>query len=262
MNYYKIILEKYRKKELTKYLFWKLGLQKFFRKQFFTNPIRYFKFLYYKNKLSRIENYDEDFLNSKFKLLRNKKSDIFLHLDTLYEYSRESSSIFETGVRGVVSSWAFLKALNDSGVKNTKLLLNDIDECDVKKKKKVAQNINVELNYIWQDNLSLNLDNTFDIIFIDTLHVYGQLIRELNKFSKICNKYLIMHDTTVDGIQGEILRRNLNINDFSLQLGIPVEELNIGLWPAVEEFLNNNQNWILHKKYEHNNGLTILRKIY
>ena len=102
--------------------------------------------------MSRIENYDEDFLNSKFKLLRNKKSDIFLHLDTLYEYSRESSSIFETGVRGVVSSWAFLKALNDSGVKNTKLLLNDIDECDVSDLKKVAQNINVELNYIWQDN--------------------------------------------------------------------------------------------------------------
>ena len=69
-----------------------------------------------------------------------------------------------------------------------------------------------------------------------------------------------MHDTTVDGIQGEILRRNLNINDYSLQLGIPVEELNRGLWPAVEEFLNNNQNWKLHKKYEHNNGLTILKK--
>ena len=34
MNYYKIILEKYRKKELTKYLFWKLGLQKFLENNF------------------------------------------------------------------------------------------------------------------------------------------------------------------------------------------------------------------------------------
>ena len=76
MKYLKIILEKYQK-ELTKYLFWKLGLQKLFRKQFFTNPIRYFKFLYYKNKLSNIEGYGEDYLNNKFKLLRNKKSDIF-----------------------------------------------------------------------------------------------------------------------------------------------------------------------------------------
>ena len=152
MKYLKIILEKYQKKELTKYLFWKLGLQKLFRKQFFTNPIRYFKFLYYKNKLSNIEGYGEDYLNNKFKLLRNKKSDIFLHLDTLYEYSRESSSIFETGVRGVVSSWAFLKALNDAGIENNKLLLNDIDECDVSDLKKVAQNINIDLSYIWQDN--------------------------------------------------------------------------------------------------------------
>jgi hypothetical protein len=33
--------------------------------------------------------------------------DIFEHLPTLYKYASECESVFETGVRGVVSSWAF-----------------------------------------------------------------------------------------------------------------------------------------------------------
>ena len=42
--------------------------------------------------------------------------------------------------------------------------------------------------------------------------------------------------------------------------GYPKEEIEKGLWPAVEEFLENNSNWKLYKKFTHNNGLTILKK--
>ena len=34
-----------------------------------------------------------------------------------------------------------------------------------------------------------------------------------------------------------------------------------GLWPAVEEFLENNTNWKIKERYTNNNGLTILEKI-
>ena len=40
----------------------------------------------------------------------------------------------------------------------------------------------------------------------------------------------------------------------------PVEEINCGLWKAVEEFLKNNADWVLHERYTNNNGLTILKK--
>jgi len=262
MKLFRLIFDKYQKKEILKYLFWKLGLQKLFRMQIFTHPIKYLKYLYFRTRLSSRTTFDEVFLNTKFNLLKNKKSDIFLHLDTLYKYASESESVMETGVRGVVSSWAFLKGLKDSDNENCKFFLNDIEECNIFELEKVAQNVNVDLTYSWQNNLDLEIDTNFDIVFIDTLHVYGQLRKELNKFSKITNKYLIMHDTTVDGIQGEILRRNLNIHKYSTQMGIPVDELSKGLWPAVEEFLSKNQNWILHRKYDYNNGLTILKKIH
>ena len=128
------------------------------------------------------------------------------------------------------------------------MFLNDIEECDIFDLQQVSKNLSIDLKWSWEDNLSLEVTSNFDIVFIDTLHVYGQLIRELDKFSKICDKYIILHDTTVDGADGEILRRNLDINKFSQMLNMPKNELSKGLWPTVEEFLHTNKNWVLHKK--------------
>ena len=96
--------------------------------------------------------------------------------------------------------------------------------------------------------------------FIDTWHIYGQLKRELDKFSKVTNKYIIMHDTTVDEIYGETIRSGWNAHQQSLDTGFTVEEINCGLWKAVEEFLQNNPDWTLLERYTNNNGLTILQK--
>lgn len=46
--------------------------------------------------------------------------DIHEHLHTLYRYTRECDSVFETGVRGVVSSWVFLYGLLDGKKVKTK----------------------------------------------------------------------------------------------------------------------------------------------
>jgi hypothetical protein len=39
-----------------------------------------------------------------------------------------------------------------------------------------------------------------------------------------------------------------------------VEEIYKGLWPAVEEFLESNNDWYLVKRFTNNNGLTIIGK--
>ena len=69
-----------------------------------------------------------------------------------------------------------------------------------------------------------------------------------------------MHDTTVDEFIGETIRLNSNAQIQSINSGIPIEEINKGLWPAIEEFLENNKNWKIKERYINNNGLTILEK--
>jgi len=189
-------------------------------------------------------------------------SDIMEHLLTLYEYSKECDSVFETGVRGCISSWAFLKGLldNKKSINQKVLFMNDINVCDINEILLVSKNFDIEVKYEWKNNLLLEFQQNFDITFIDTWHVYGQLKRELNKFSKITNKYIIMHDTTVDEIYGETIRSGWDALQQSIESEIPVEEINKGLWPAIEEFINNNQEWYIKERFTNNNGLTILAR--
>jgi len=258
VNFIKLKIEK---RELLEYLIWKLGIQKVLRHQVFSHPIRYLMYKWYSLYLLTVKSKSEKYLHIKFQILRNKKSDIFLHLDKLYKYAQESSSILETGVRGVVSSWAFLYGLNKNRNGIKRYLLNDIDECDVEELVEVAQNLEVSIKYIWQNNLELELDSNYDLIFIDTLHIYGQLKRELEKYSKLSNRYIILHDTTLDGYDGEIIRRNLDIEYYQKFLSMPKSELIKGLMPAINEFLEENTNWIIKEKVEYNNGLTVLMKV-
>lgn len=111
------------------------------------------------------------------------------------------------------------------------------------------------------NDLDLNINENYDLTFIDTWHVYGQLKRELDKFSKITNKYIIMHDTTVDELLGESIRCNMDAKKQSEESGIPISEIYKGLWPAIEEFLSNNKDWKIKQRFTNNNGLTILEKI-
>jgi hypothetical protein len=203
-----------------------------------------------------------DIIQKKYELLCNGvgSSDIFEHLPTLYNYAKMCDSVFETGVRGCVSSWAFLYGLLHNAQNKKKLFMNDINVCNIDDLYNVSKNFDIDVRYEWKNNLLLNLDENFDITFIDTWHIYGQLKRELEKFSKITNKYIIMHDTTVDEIYGETIRVGWDAKKQSIESGFSVEEINKGLWPAIEEFLQNNPEWYIKERYTNNNGLTILAK--
>lgn len=212
--------------------------------------------------LDDFDNYQKilDIYNNYNKLC-NTPSDINEHLPTLYQLSKECNSVLELGVRGVVSSWAFTYGLMDH--KNKKLLfLNDLQECNISELLEYAKNLNIEIKYEWKNCLNLDFgEYKFDMVFIDTWHIYGQLKRELAKFSKITNKYIVMHDTTVDEFDGETIRCGFNPHQQSIESGFPIEEILQGLGRAIDEFLLENTNWIVKKKYTNNNGLTILEKI-
>ena len=139
--------------------------------------------------------------------------------------------------------------------------MNDINVCNVNELLEVTKNFdNLVIKYEWKNNLLLDLKENYDITFIDTWHIYGQLKRELYKFSKITNKYIIMHDTTVDEIYGETIRNGWDAINQSIETGISVDEINKGLWPAIVEFLESNPEWYIKERFINNNGLTILAR--
>jgi len=202
-----------------------------------------------------------EIVEDKLNQLSQTNSDINEHLNTLSKYASKCESVLETGVRGCVSSWAFAHGLLNNQKNKKKLFMNDIDECNIQELLMKTKNLPIEIKYEWKNDLDLEFTETYDLTFIDTWHVYGQLKRELLKFAPITNKYIIMHDTTVDEWEGETIRLGWNASQQSIESGYPIEEIIRGLWPAIHEFLAINKEWELYERHYYNNGLTILRRI-
>ncbi len=199
-------------------------------------------------------------LKIKYNYFCNYPCDINEHLPTLYNYARECESVIELGVRRVISSYALAYGLMNNNKETKNILLNDIEECDISELLSITKELPININYKWMNDLELDITDNVDLTFIDTWHVYGQLKRELNKFSKITNKYIIMHDTSIDGIYGETIRMKWNSKEQSIATNIPEDEILKGLIIAIYEFLLININWRIKEKYENNNGLIVLEK--
>ena len=179
----------------------------------------------------------------------------------LYKYATECESIIECGVRRCVSSWAFTYGLLNNNKVNKNFVLNDITYCNIDELLIDTKEFDINIKFIECSNLILEVDRNYDLVFIDTWHVYGQLKRELNKFNKITNKYIIMHDTTIDEIFSESIRNKHDINKKMEEFNFTRDEVILGLGKAIDEFLVENPNWKMKEKYINNNGLTVLEKI-
>jgi hypothetical protein len=199
-------------------------------------------------------------INEQYNKQINIPSDIYQHLPTLYSYAKNCTSIAEFGVRGVVSTWALLKGLKENGVPSKHLICVDIDEVPVLHKiSNEVRNEGINLQFIRENSVTVNIP-VVDLLFIDTWHIYGHLKRELQAHHKKVRKYIIMHDTEIDKIYGESIRGGHDMVKQSIESGYPIEEIGCGLQKAINEFISQHPEWVIHQVFTNNNGLTILKR--
>lgn len=156
-------------------------------------------------------------------------SDICEHLPTLKKYALLSDRIVELGVRGMVSTWALL-----AGHPHYMVSIDIVDPSEhggnVEETKVMAEKEGVNWGFLKASSLEIELFR-HDLLFIDTIHSYEQLSRELKLHSPHTTKYIIMHDTNMPEMQ-----------------------------KAIREFLTGNLDWKVKEVFENNNGLTVLQR--
>lgn len=209
---------------------------------------------------------------SRYNALRSSPSDINEHLPTLRKYAAQCTSVAEMGVRSVVSTWALIAGLAggapSSGGAHRSLWCVDIEHVDVSAAQLAAAAVGVQVDFHQCDSAAPNaLLHTVDMLFIDTLHVYEHLRRELEAHHGKVDKYIVMHDTEVDGYEGEAIRNskydaeNWSPTAIARKTGYSVDGVSKGLKPAVNEFLALHPEWELHERFANNNGLTVLKRL-
>lgn len=168
--------------------------------------------------------------------------DIFEHIPTLKAYAEQCDCVTEFGVRWVVSTWGLL-----AGRPKT-MTSYDINYHDrIEHVKKVAAENSVDFKFIQANTLNVIIEET-DLLFIDSLHTYTQLSKELALHAHKVKKYIILHDTVTYAHHG--MGPELG-GDF-----VPK-----GLLDAIFEFMTINPNWKIKQQFVNNNGLTVLERL-
>lgn len=189
------------------------------------------------------------------------RGDINEHLVFLTKLASECESILECGVRSIVSSWAFVNGLTMNKSNKKQLTCSDLQKSPGAGELASACNEHViAFNFFEGNDLDLPMQ-PYDLIFIDTWHIYGHLKRELAKFHPYARKYIVMHDTEVDKIDGETIRCGFPIEQQMQSSGYSHEEICKGLEPAIQEFLATHPEWRIRNRFTHNNGLTVLERL-
>lgn len=177
-------------------------------------------------------------LLSRYPELASTPSDINEHLPTFKRYAAQCSSVTELGVRNIVSLWAWL----DSKVPTIRAydLLQPPEE-NLRYAEAYAVENSIDFKFTQADVLQTVLEPT-DLLFIDTWHVYPQLVQELKLHGEVASKFMMFHDTTLYARRGE---------DGSVR----------GLQDALDEFLLETDSWKVREVFTNNNGLTVLERI-
>lgn len=206
------------------------------------------------NKLEKIVN-----------LMYEFPGDINEHIPALIKYGSECDIITEMGVRWITSTWAFLgcapKQLTsydmrdpstwDTGGEGENQDIIHRGYNTIKEVYEVADEFGLNFKFIQANVLEVEIEET-DLLFLDTWHSYKQLKAELNLHSSKVKKYIVFHDTTTYA----------TIDETNYEaLGLEWKAEGIGIWKAIEEFLQNNPQWILEERFMNNNGLTIIKRI-
>lgn len=196
-------------------------------------------------------------VQSMYATLSSEPSDINEHLVTLRKYAEECDHVTEMGVRWVVSTFALVIAKP-----KTLISIDIIDPRDnfenwnstwqsgkrLESIIEYAKENNINYKFIRGDTTKISIDET-DMLFIDTLHEYEQTSKELKLHADKVKKYLVFHDT-------ELFKyRNERIPDV-----VGTGKENIGIFQAIEEFLQQNSQWKIHEVFTNCNGLTILKR--
>jgi hypothetical protein len=206
-----------------------------------------------------------EIIEKRYKDLCNRHSDINEHLPTICELAKQAKDAAEFGVRGIVSTYALLFGLTQSLVadpkERRKLICVDIDNINMTEIQALGVDVGVDVEFICHDSATVEIPEV-DLLWIDTWHVYEHLKRELNMHHTKVRKYIAMHDTEVDGVNGESVRMGYNIDAQARDSGYPIEGICIGLQPAINEFLNaHGDEWRLMQHYPNNNGMTVLERV-
>lgn len=176
-------------------------------------------------------------LEEEYERLCRTYSDINDALPTLRRYASECRNVTEFGIRDGVSTVALLAGQPE------RMISYDIGLNRPRLEYLYSLRGRTDFIFGIGDTLSIEIGPT-EMLFIDTLHTYGQMKAELQRHAGKVLKYLAFHDT-----QG-----------FRFQDEVPTTTEKKGIWPAIQEMIDAERCWEIVFELKSGFGFTVLKR--
>lgn len=170
-----------------------------------------------------------------YERVKREPTDMIEHMDVIRHYSSQCESAIEFGVYDCTSTWALLAGAPK------KLTSYDIERrVEVSEVEAAAAGSPTVFRFILASSTEVEIEEC-DLLFIDSMHTYEHLKKELALHAGKVRKFILMHDTTTFGEIGQT-------NESP------------GLWLAVAEFLVDHSEWSILERRTNCHGLTVLKR--
>jgi hypothetical protein len=173
-------------------------------------------------------------------------SDIVAHLPVLEWFASKCNTVCEFGTRDAHSTIALLAGCGKRGPKSL------VKSYDIEKSSTVNVLQNMTLPCLWEFEIAdtgkeIESFKQCDLLFVDTLHIYDHVTKELAVHGRKATKYLAFHDVFTCG-ERDISGPN------------PMAR---GIMPAITEFMAKYPTeYRVAYHTNRNNGLLVLERIY
>lgn len=137
----------------------------------------------------------------KFEQLKNTPSDVNFHFDTIRKYVAEGDLVVELGVRYCVSTWALL-VNKPAALASVDIIAPPAE--NLKEVAEAAEEQGTKFGFTQQDSTIIDLGEPIDVLFVDTLHLYSQVIKELMRHAHKTRKFIIFHDYHIPEVSAAI----------------------------------------------------------
>ena len=168
---------------------------------------------------------------------RANKSDISAHLGILHALAAGCESVVEFGTRSGMSTSAFLAA------RPRWLVCYDLsfDHIDREAFIDAAEAQGTTIIFVEMDTSTLYITPA-DMLFVDTVHTYAHVKREIRNNHNLVRRYMVFHDTALNGQVSE-------------------DKTRPGVLAAIWEFLAGHPEWEVIADLQNQNGLMILERV-
>lgn len=190
-------------------------------------------------------------LAERYDHLCSTPSSIHIHLPVLRHYAEQCESIAEFGVQFGYSTTAFLIAQPSYFCSYDVVCHPELQElfdmagsCKKVGNTRLCKFGKTDWCFHMADSRKVPISSLTELLFIDSSHWYGQMKSELARHHACVRRWIICHDTVSYGQFGEA--------------GPP----QVGIMPAIEEFLAAHSEWTIREHQTNHNGLLIMERYH